>query len=152
METCNLKDSLISIRFVLLDKDVKLPSFETDGSVCADIRSNHYEILKSGEIKMIHTGFIMEIPNGFECEIRPRSGMALKNGITILNSPGTIDCDYRDEVCVILINHSSNEFEINKGDRIAQMAIRSVPNVEFVEVPKLTKTLRKGGFGSTGIK
>lgn len=107
--------------------------------------------LKPCEIKLIPTGLQIELPNGYEAQIRPRSGLALKYGIGILNSPGTIDADYRGEIGIILINLGKKPFVINRGDRIAQMIINKVTHAEFVLKPNLTKTKRNnGGFGHTG--
>ena len=101
---------------------------------------------------MIPCGFSLQLPNNFEAQVRPRSGLALKNSITVLNSPGTIDSDYRGEVGVILINHSENNFEIIRGMRIAQIVFIELPKIEIVESQSLSKTVRgKGGFGSTGL-
>jgi dUTP pyrophosphatase len=109
-------------------------------------------ILKSGERTLIPTGLQMSIPVGFEAQIRPRSGLAIRNGITMLNSPGTIDSDYRGEVKVIAINHGDEDFIIQHGDRIAQMVIAPVVQFNVEEVDKLDSTERgEGGFGSTGV-
>jgi dUTP pyrophosphatase len=106
-----------------------------------------------GERKLIKTGLFLEIPEGYEAQVRPRSGLALKNGITVLNSPGTIDADYRGEIGVILINHSSEIFEINSGDRIAQLVFAKVEQAVWYETESLNETERgEGGFGSTGKK
>ena len=105
------------------------------------------------ERKLIHTGLFVELPQGFEAQIRPRSGLALKHGITVLNSPGTIDADYRGEIMVLLINLGAEVFEIKNGDRIAQMIVSNHASVEFVEVRELTETERgAAGYGSTGKK
>jgi dUTP pyrophosphatase len=109
-------------------------------------------ILKPGERKLIPTGFKMSIPEGVEAQIRPRSGLALKNGISVLNTPGTIDADYRGEVGVILINLGQEDFKINRGDRIAQMIINKVEQADIEEVKTLDETNRSsGGFGHTGV-
>ena len=108
-------------------------------------------ILKPKSTALIPTGFSIQLPKGFEAQIRPRSGLALKNSITVLNTPGTIDADYRGEVCVILINHGSKQFEIKKGMRIAQIIFMELPKIKLEKRKTLTKTKRgKGGFGSTG--
>lgn len=102
--------------------------------------------------KLIPCGFSMEMPTNLEAQVRPRSGLALKNMITVLNSPGTIDSDYRGEVCVILINHSKNEFIVEHGMRIAQLIFCELPNISIIETDSLSETVRgKGGFGSTGL-
>ena len=110
-------------------------------------------IIESGEWKLISTGIYIKLPNGFEAQVRPRSGLALKKGITVLNSPGTIDSDYRGEIGVILINHSKNEFIVNNGDRIAQLVFNKFEQIEWSNVEELNETNRgTGGFGSTGVK
>ena len=109
-------------------------------------------IIKPSETKLIPAGFSLEMPNNFEAQVRPRSGIALKNSVTVLNSPGTIDSDYRGEVGVILINHGIDNFSILRGMRIAQIIFLKLPEIEIVESQKLSKTKRNdGGFGSTGI-
>lgn len=130
-----------------------LPEYKTPDAAGMDIRANVSEtiILEPMERKLIPTGLYMEIPKGYEAQIRPRSGLALKNGITCLNSPGTIDADYRGEVGVILANLSTTAFEIKPGDRIAQMVIAQHASAEWIEVEELSSTERgEGGFGSTG--
>ena len=132
-----------------------LPSYETSASAGLDIRAFIEEklTLSPGERKLIKTGLFLEIPEGYEAQVRPRSGLALKNGITVLNSPGTIDADYRGEIGVILINHSSEIFEINSGDRIAQLVFAKVEQAVWFETESLNETERgEGGFGSTGKK
>jgi dUTP pyrophosphatase len=132
-----------------------LPSYETSASAGLDIRAfiEGKCTLNPGERKLIKTGLFLEIPEGFEAQVRPRSGLALKNGITVLNSPGTIDADYRGEIGVILINHSSEIFEINSGDRIAQLVFAKVEQAVWYETESLNETERgAGGFGSTGKK
>lgn len=136
------------------DSGLALPKYETSGSAGMDLQAAIDEpiILKPGEIKLIKTGIAIALEIGFEAQIRPRSGLALKNGITVLNTPGTIDSDYRGEICVILINHSQVDFEIKRGMRIAQMIIAEYKQAKVVEVEDLDETLRgKGGFGSTGV-
>ena len=132
-----------------------LPSYETSASAGLDIRAFIEEkcTLIPGERKLIKTGLFLEIPEGYEAQVRPRSGLALKNGITVLNSPGTIDADYRGEIGVILINHSAEIFEINSGDRIAQLVFAKVEQAVWYETESLNETERgEGGFGSTGKK
>ncbi len=108
--------------------------------------------LQPGARALVPTGFALELPHGYEAQVRPRSGLALKHGITILNSPGTIDADYRGEVMVILINHGTEPFLVQRGDRIAQLVIAPVAQVEIVAVEALGETERgPGGFGSTGL-
>ena len=132
-----------------------LPKFQTELSAGMDLSAHLTEniTLKSLERKLIPTGLFLELPAGFEAQIRPRSGLAIKNGISVLNSPGTIDADYRGEIGVILVNLSADDFTIQNGDRIAQMVIAKYETANFVEVEELTDTERGiGGFGSTTIK
>jgi dUTP pyrophosphatase len=132
-----------------------LPKYETLLSAGMDVRANLSEsiCLNPLERKLIPTGIFLEIPAGFECQVRPRSGLAFKNGITVLNSPGTIDADYRGEVGVILINLSNEAFVIENGERIAQLVFSKVEQIEFELVGTLSETDRgTGGFGSTGVK
>jgi dUTP pyrophosphatase len=134
-------------------KDLPLPKYETSGSAGMDLLAAIDEplIIKPGEIKLVKTGISIALEKGFEAQVRPRSGLALKNGITVLNSPGTVDSDYRGEVCAILINHSQVEFTITRGMRIAQIVIAKHEQAEIKEVEDLDETARgKGGFGSTG--
>ena len=133
----------------------QLPAYETIASAGMDMRANITEpiTIKSLERTMVPTGLFIELPVGYEAQVRPRSGLALKNGVTCLNSPGTIDADYRGELKVILVNLSHDDFTINNGDRIAQMVIAKHERAEFIEVQELSETSRgKGGFGSTGVK
>ncbi|MDD5184772.1 MAG: dUTP diphosphatase [Paludibacter sp.] len=130
-----------------------LPEYATVLSAGMDLRADIPEsiVLKPLERKLIPTGLFIELPSGYEAQIRPRSGLAIKKGITILNSPGTIDADYRGEICVILVNLSSEEFIINDGERICQMVIASHVQAELIEVLELGDTDRgAGGFGHTG--
>lgn len=131
-----------------------LPKYQTALSAGMDLYANIDEeiILKSLERKLIPTGLFLELPESYEAQIRPRSGLAIKNGITVLNSPGTIDADYRGEIGVILVNLSSEDFTIAGGDRIAQMVIAKHETAEWEETITLTETERgEGGFGSTSI-
>lgn len=135
--------------------DLPLPAYETKSAAGMDIRAAIEEpfVLKAGERALVPTGLKMEIPIGYEVQIRPRSGLAIKNGISLVNSPGTIDADYRGEVKIIVINHSAEDFTINHGDRIAQMVIAPVTQMQIVQVDQLDTTERgEGGFGSTGTK
>lgn len=132
-----------------------LPNYETIASAGMDLRANLTETitLKPLERTIVKTGLFVELPLGYEAQVRPRSGLAAKNGITVLNSPGTIDADYRGEIGVILINLSSDVFEIKNGERIAQMIIAQHERAEWKEVQELSETSRgEGGFGSTGVK
>ncbi len=133
----------------------ELPKYETSASAGVDLRANLETAitLKPLERVLVKTGLFLEIPEGFEAQVRPRSGLALKKGITVLNSPGTVDADYRGEVGVILINLSSEEFVIENGERIAQLVFAKVEQANWVNVEILSETARgEGGFGSTGVK
>jgi dUTP pyrophosphatase len=133
--------------------DIPLPQYATEGAAGMDVRAANSDtmLLPPGSVCLIPTGFIIELPAGFEAQIRPRSGLALKHGIGILNSPGTIDSDYRGEVKIILMNFSHEEFTIRRGDRIAQMVVAPVSRVQWDEVPAIEITERgAGGFGHTG--
>lgn len=147
-----------TINIMRLDhaEDLELPSYETEGSAGMDIRAAVPEIksmiISPNQRALVPTGLVFEIPKGFEVQIRPRSGLAFKNGITCLNTPGTIDSDYRGEIKVLLINLGAEEFEITRGMRIAQMIVAPVTQANLNEVGKLGDTERgAGGFGSTGV-
>jgi dUTP pyrophosphatase len=132
-----------------------LPTYATEYSAGMDLKANISTpiTLKPLERAMVPTGIFIELPIGFEAQIRPRSGLAAKHGITVLNSPGTIDADYRGEIKVILVNLSNDPFEINNGERIAQMVIAKHETVIWQEVESLSETVRgEGGFGHTGKK
>lgn len=132
-----------------------LPQYATEQSAGLDLRANLDSPveLKPLERKLIPTGLYMALPKGYEAQVRPRSGLAIKKGITVLNSPGTIDADYRGEICVILINLSDQPFLINDGERIAQMVIARHEQVEWEQVDVLDETERgAGGFGHSGVK
>lgn len=151
------EDRKIKIYFKKLDhgNDLPLPEYESEEAAGMDIRAALMKpkTLQPGERDLIPTGLQMALPHGYEAQIRPRSGLAYKHGITMLNSPGTIDSDYRGEVKVLAINHSRKPFVIEHGDRIAQMVIAPVyqPGIELAE--KLPESTRgEGGFGSTGVK
>jgi dUTP pyrophosphatase len=149
---------------VINNSGFNLPSYATVGSAGLDLRASlivqsdtphHFDtydsILKPKETLLIRTGISFEIPDGYEAQIRPRSGLALKYGVTVLNSPGTIDSDYRGEIRVILINHGSEAFRIKHGDRIAQIVFAKFEQAELTLVEEISQTQRnKGGFGSTG--
>lgn len=131
----------------------KLPEYGTLFSAGMDIRSNENVILRAGTRLVVKSGLFIQLPDGYEAQIRPRSGLALKHGITVLNSPGTIDVDYTGEVGIILINTSLIDFEIKIGDRIAQMVINPIVQGQWLEVAKLDETERNsGGFGHTGVQ
>jgi dUTP pyrophosphatase len=131
--------------------DLPLPSYATPGSAGMDLRSAETLTLKPGARALVSTGLAIALPDTYEAQVRPRSGLAVKHGITVLNSPGTIDSDYRGEIKVPLINHGQEDFVINRGDRIAQMVVAPVTVAELVEVDTLDETERgSGGFGSSG--
>ncbi|OEK06137.1 deoxyuridine 5'-triphosphate nucleotidohydrolase [Flavivirga aquatica] len=133
----------------------ELPDYETIASAGMDLRANILEsiTLKPLERTIVKTGLFIELPIGFEAQVRPRSGLAAKKGITVLNAPGTVDADYRGEIGVILVNLSNEEFIIENGERIAQLVIAKHERAEWVKVEQLSETSRgEGGFGSTGTK
>ncbi len=132
---------------------LEMPRYATTHAAGMDIRAavDEETILHPGERALLPTGFSFALPHGFEAQVRPRSGLALKHGVTVLNSPGTIDADYRGEVCVILINHGPHPFHIRRGDRIAQLIIAPVTRIHWRLVEELDETARgSGGFGSSG--
>jgi len=132
-----------------------LPKYETDASAGMDLRANldNPVLLKPMQRVLVPTGLFIEIPMGFEAQVRPRSGLAIKKGLTVLNTPGTIDSDYRGEVMVILVNLSAEDFVINDGERVAQMVIARHETASWIEVDGLQKSDRgAGGFGHTGNK
>lgn len=132
--------------------DLPIPSYESDGAAGMDIRAAEAMTLPPGARALVPTGFAIAIPPGYEVQVRPRSGLAIKHGITCLNTPGTIDSDYRGEVKVILANLGGSDFAIARGDRIAQIVIAPVTRGQFVETDILDDTTRgSGGFGSTGV-
>ena len=143
---------MVKLLIKKLQKNIILPEYKTDGSSGMDLMANVEQTVKilPGEKKIISTGIMVAIPEQYEIQIRPRSGLAAKNGISVLNTPGTIDSDYRGEIKVILINLGKDIFEINKNDRIAQMIVCPIIKVELKEVESLPETIRgEGGFGST---
>jgi dUTP pyrophosphatase len=145
---------LVKIRRLKNNEDIPLPSYASEGSSGLDLRASIKEsvVLKPGEIKLIPTGIALSIPQGYEAQIRPRSGLAFHHGIGMVNSPGTIDSDYRGEIAIILINWGTKPFTILRGDRIAQMVISEVQRADFIVVDDLDKTDRgRGGFGHSGI-
>lgn len=132
-----------------------LPQYATSQSAGMDLRANIDEpvVLRPLERRLIPTGLHIALPPGYEAQVRPRSGLALKHGITVLNAPGTVDADYRGEIGVVLINLSNEEFTVNDGERIAQLVIARHETAEFVEVEVLSETERgEGGYGHTGVK
>jgi dUTP pyrophosphatase len=134
------------------NEDILFPKYQTSGSAAFDLHAAVKEqvVLKPGERKLIPSGFCIEVPHGYVGELTPRSGLALRQGISIVNTPGILDSDYRDEVGIILINYGDKDFVVNRNDRVAQMNIKKVERAEFEEVKELGVSERKGGFGSTG--
>ena len=140
------------------DGSIGMPAYETDGAAGMDLRANFKDDMRGsgmrlavGERALIPTGLAMALPIGFEAQIRPRSGLALKKGVSLVNSPGTVDSDYRGEVGIIIINHGDEIFEVNHGDRIAQVVFAPVTRAALIEVSTLDETDRGvDGFGSTG--
>jgi dUTP pyrophosphatase len=136
-----------------VENEELIPIYSTEGASGADIRA-HIEVprvLEAGSISIIPTGVRVAVPKGYEIQVRPRSGLAAKNGITVLNTPGTIDADYRGEICVIMINLGKSSFTVTPGMRIAQIVLAPVCQAEFVLMPQLAETARgTGGFGHTG--
>ena len=131
-----------------------LPVYKTSGAAGADVCAflNEELVIHSGQYSLVPTGLYFEIPEGYEIQVRPRSGLAFKNGVTVLNSPGTIDSDYRGELKVLLVNLGNEDFVIKSGDRIAQIIISPVIQADFVQAELLSETERgEGGFGSTGV-
>ena len=144
---------MVKILVKKFDKKIKLPSYKTNGSSGMDLMAYIKKniVIHPGEIAMIPTGIAIAIPKNYEIQIRPRSGLAINNGISVLNTPGTVDSDYRGELKIILINLSKKLFVVSLGDRIAQMILCPVVKGKLQEVKNLPKTVRdKGGFGSTG--
>lgn len=138
---------------IVKENGVEIPKYETSGAAGLDVRANIKEaiVLKSLDRVLIPTGIKMAIPQGYEVQVRPRSGLALKYGITMLNSPGTIDSDYRGEIKVIVVNLSKDDYKIEPQERIAQLVLNKVEQMEFQLVENLDETLRgEGGFGHTG--
>ncbi len=148
-----MKDNMFTLQILRLPhgQDLPLPSYATAGSAGMDLRSAEALTIKPGARALVATGVAIALPPGFEAQVRPRSGLAVKHGVTVLNSPGTIDADYRGEIKVPLINHGVADFVIARGDRIAQMVVAAVTLVELQEVEALDETARgAGGFGSSG--
>jgi dUTP pyrophosphatase len=137
------------------NQDMALPSYETTGSSGLDLRAAvHGELtLHPGDIRLVPTGLAISLPPGYEAQVRPRSGLALKHGVGMVNSPGTVDSDYRGEIGLVLINWGKAPFVIRRGDRIAQMVVTRVSRAEILEVDRLETTTRgEGGFGHSGVK
>lgn len=143
----------VRVKVKKIHPDAVIPQYKTSGSAGFDLYAIEDVEIQPGETKQIRTGLIFEIPEGYEIQIRPRSGMSLKTPLRISNAPGTIDSDYRGEVMIIAENTSIVPFSVEKGTRIAQGVLQKVPQAEFIEVEKVSETERgEGGFGSTGIK
>ncbi|RKY82164.1 dUTP diphosphatase [candidate division KSB1 bacterium] len=148
-----MKKTVVTVKRKDDCRDIPLPEYQTKGSSGMDLRAavDEQVIIKPGTISLIPTGLYLAIPEGYEGQVRPRSGLALKHGIGVLNAPGTIDSDYRGEVCVILFNFGKDDFIIKRGERIAQLVITKFESVLLEEVDKLNSSRRSsGGFGSTG--
>ena len=147
---------MIVVRFRKTNPDVTLPQYETKGASGCDVRAFLPEgplVIPSGEWRLVSTGLCPEIPLGYEIQVRPRSGLSFRNGVTCLNTPGTVDSDYRGEIKVNLINHSKTDFVVENGMRIAQFVIAKVENASFEVSDELSSSERgEGGFGSTGVK
>jgi dUTP pyrophosphatase len=143
----------LEVKIKRIHADAKLPLQANTGDAGMDLYSIDNVLISSGEAKLIRTGLQMELPQGTEAQIRPRSGLALKYSVTVLNSPGTIDEGYRGEIGVILMNHGKEPFIVEKSMRIAQMVIQFVPSIQVTEVNELSETVRgSSGFGSSGTK
>lgn len=146
-----MPESPVKVRVKRLSPDARMPQAARVGDAAYDLYSSVEYTLQPGERYAVSTGIAIEIPEGFEGQVRPRSGLAMKEGVTVLNTPGTIDSGYRGEVKTIMVNLGDSPFRITKGMRISQLAIRPVPEVEFIEVDEISDTQRgEGGFGSTG--
>ena len=143
----------IMVKVARRNREIPLPEYGTPFSAGLDLRAAESILLKPGERGSVGTGLYMELPEGYEAQVRPRSGLALRSGVTVLNTPGTIDSDYRGEVRVILINLGQEPFQVMPQDRIAQMIIAPVVQLEWEENESLSDSVRgEGGFGSTGVK
>ena len=142
----------LNVRIMQLHENAVIPQYQTDGSAGMDLHAVEDTEIWMGKTSIVRTGIGIEIPLGFEAQVRPRSGLAARYGVTVLNSPGTIDSDYRGEIKVILINHGEDLFKIKKGDRIAQIVFAPIARVHFRDSETLDETERgAGGFGSTGV-
>lgn len=144
---------MMNLKVKRINKDAKLPEYAHEGDAGLDVFSIEDVVINPGKTSLIHTGIKIELPKETEAQIRPRSGLALKNSITVLNTPGTIDEGYRGEIGIILINHGKKAFKVEKHMKIAQMVIKPVFRVNVLETQELSDTVRaEGGFGSTGVK
>jgi len=141
----------VVVKVLRENEGISLPEYATPFSAGADIRASETAVLLPGERASIPTGLRIELPEGYEAQVRPRSGLAIRHGVTILNAPGTIDCDYRGEIRVLLINHGREPFTIEPGDRIAQFVVAPVSRIVWQQAESLEESGRgEGGFGSTG--
>lgn len=141
----------LGVKVKILNPDAIIPKYQTEEAAGFDLHSVEEKTVKAGEREVIKTGLAVALPKGYELQVRPRSGLALKNGITVLNTPGTVDSDYRGELMVILFNTSKEDFAVKKGERIAQAIIKEILQADFAVVEELDSTERgAGGFGSTG--
>lgn len=146
------ESQILAVAIQRLDSDIELPQYQTAGAAGMDVRASHDCVVKVGQTQLVATGFAIAVPIGYEAQLRPRSGLALKNGITLLNAPGTIDSDYRGEVKVIVTNLGAEDFSIQRGDRIAQLVVAPVVHVQWQDVESLDETARSGGgFGHSGV-
>ena len=142
----------MTVKFRRIDPSATLPSYAHPGDAGMDIRSIEELVVEPGARRLVHTGLVMILPPDYEAQVRPRSGLALKNGVTVLNTPGTIDAGYRGEVGVILANFGSEPFKVEKGSKVAQIVIAPCTRAEIVETVEVDVTERgEGGFGSTGV-
>jgi dUTP pyrophosphatase len=143
----------VSIKRLASGEGLPLPSYETAGAAGMDLRAAEAAVLKPGARRLMPAGFAIALPRGYEAQVRPRSGLAVRHGVTVLNAPGTIDSDYRGEIKVPLINHGKEDFAIARGDRIAQMVIAAVSRAIWMETADLEATARGAdGFGSSGTR
>jgi len=141
----------VVVKVLRENEGISLPGYATPFSAGADLRASEAAVLLPGERASIPTGLRIELPEGYEAQVRPRSGLAIRHGVTILNAPGTIDCDYRGEIRVLLINHGREPFTIEPGDRIAQFVVAPVSRIVWQQAESLEESGRgEGGFGSTG--
>lgn len=158
VDTSRIIGEIVMVQVKVVNKsDNALPQYETNSAAGMDVRAyiptTELQVIKPGGWGLVHTGLYLQIPDGYEVQVRPRSGLALKHGITVLNAPGTIDADYRGEVGVILANFSDKDFKIANGDRIAQLVVAPVARAEWDSVLMLDETERGiGGYGHSGVK
>lgn len=148
----NVLPMQLNVKIQKITDDAKLPIYAHEGDAGMDVYSNEDCVLKPGERKLVGTGVRIAVPAGHECQVRPKSGLAVKHGISVVNTPGTIDSGYRGEVKVIMINLGQEDYKVEKGSKIAQLVFNKVESAELEEVKELDETTRnEGGFGSTGI-